>query len=113
MGAQLNEIIRHVQALTPRFESVNEGMQMHAVGAQQISASLIQLGESTQQTVSTLRQSNLTLERLNEASQVLRNAVSRFKLQGTVPIPMRSVSPSELSVRQTSDYPNPVSQLDI
>lgn len=104
VGSQLNEIIRHVQALTPRFESVNEGMQMHAVGAQQISASLIQLGDSTQQTVNTLRQSNLTIERLNEASSLLRNAVSRFKLQGSVPVPTATRSVDSLSIRRSSDW---------
>lgn len=86
VSAQLNEIIQHVQALTPRFESVNEGMQMHAIGAQQISSALSQLGESTQQTVQSLRQSNVTIERLNEASSLLRSAVSQFKLNTSVPL---------------------------
>jgi methyl-accepting chemotaxis protein WspA len=83
VGGQLNEIIRQVQALTPQFESVSEGMQMHAVGAQQISAALVQLGGATQHTVESLRQSTAIIERLNQAMDTLRGAVSRFKLQPT------------------------------
>lgn len=106
VSAQLNEIIQHVQALTPRFESVNEGMQMHAIGAQQISSALSQLGESTQQTVQSLRQSNVTIERLNEASSLLRSAVSQFKLNTSVPLIRDSPAKfADLSVKRTSDQP--------
>ncbi|MBI3871432.1 MAG: methyl-accepting chemotaxis protein [Verrucomicrobia bacterium] len=105
VGVQLNEIIRQVQALTPRFESVNEGMQMHAVGAQQISSALSQLGESTQQTVQSLRNSNCTIERLNEASSLLRNAVSQFKLQTIVPLRDPGSRAAGMSVRRNSDRP--------
>ncbi|MBL9169853.1 MAG: methyl-accepting chemotaxis protein [Verrucomicrobiales bacterium] len=105
VGAQLNEIIGHVQALTPRFETVNEGMQMHAVGASQISSALVQLGESTQQTVHSLKQSNQTIERLNEATRMLRNAVSQFKLQTAVGVPERPRGIASLELRRNSDRP--------
>ncbi len=111
VGSQLNDIIRHVQALTPRFESVNEGMQMHAVGAQQISAALIQLGDSTQQTVQSLRQSNAIIERLNEATSMLRNAVSQFKLDSAVGVPYAPQPLSDLQVRRNSDVPETRSKL--
>lgn len=87
VGTQLKEIIRHVQALTPRFETVNQGMQMHATGAQQISTALAQLGDSTHRTVHALRQSNLIIEKLNEATRMMRNASGRFKLQTAVGVP--------------------------
>jgi len=45
VGTQLAQIIEQVQALTPRFESVLEGMGAQAQGAQQISESMIQLNE--------------------------------------------------------------------
>ena len=105
VGAQLNEIIRQVQALTPQFESVNEGMQMHAVGAAQISSALSQLGESTQQSVQSQRDSNGIIERLNEASSILKNAVSQFKLQTAVPLRDAGQRGSSLSVRRNSDRP--------
>ena len=106
MSAQLNEIIQHVQALTPRFESVNEGMQMHALGAQQISSALSQLGESTQHTVQSLRESNVTIERLNEASGLLRSAVSQFRLNTAVPVTDSSTRFAALGVRMSSDVVN-------
>ena len=88
-----------------RFETVNEGMQMHAVGASQISSALVQLGESTQQTVHSLKQSNQTIERLNEATRMLRNAVSQFKLQTAVGVPERPRGIASLELRRNSDRP--------
>lgn len=105
VGSQFNEIIRQVQALTPRFESVNEGMQMHAAGAQEISTSLTQLGESTQQTVIALRQSTVTLERLNEASTKLRGAISSFRLQESTAGPSLGAGLADLRLRRSSDCP--------
>jgi methyl-accepting chemotaxis protein WspA len=81
--AQLGQIIQQVQALTPRFEEVNEGMQSQAVGAQQISEALSQLGEAARQTAESLRQSNLSTEQLNEASRGLQTSVARFKLRAS------------------------------
>ena len=43
VGGQLSQIIEQVQALAPRFETVNEGMQAQATGAEQISEALLQL----------------------------------------------------------------------
>jgi len=80
VGAQLAQIIQQVQALTPRFESVNDGMKSQAIGAQQISEALGQLSESAQQTAQSLQQSYQVIEKLNEASQGLQNGVSRFKM---------------------------------
>src|SRR6202030_4369146 len=37
VGEELTQIIHHVQALTPSFETVSEGMQSQSQGAQQIS----------------------------------------------------------------------------
>jgi len=39
-------IIHQVQTLTPRFQTVNEGMHAQATGAQQISETLTQLSEA-------------------------------------------------------------------
>ncbi len=79
VGAQLAQIIAHVQTMTPRFESVNEGMQAQATGAQQISEALSQLSEAAQQTVDSLRQSGLAIEQLNEAAGGLKVGVERIK----------------------------------
>lgn len=80
VSAQLAQIIHQVQTLTPRFQTVNEGMHAQATGAQQISETLLQLNEAAQQTAESLRQSNLAIEQLNEAARALQASVSRFKL---------------------------------
>lgn len=81
VGEQLVQVVQQVQALTPSFEMVNEGMQSQAVGAEQISEALGQLSEAAQQTVESLRQSNQAIEQLNDATRGLQDGVSRFTLQ--------------------------------
>jgi methyl-accepting chemotaxis protein WspA len=81
VSIQLAQIIHEVQALAPRFQTVNEGMQSQATGAQQISEILTQLSESAHQTAESLRQSNAAIEQLNGAARSLQNSVTRFKLE--------------------------------
>ncbi len=80
VGAQLAQIIDQVQTLTPRFEIVHEGMHMQSEGAEQIKHAMIQLSESSQQTVESLRQSNSAIDRLNDAAHGLQGGVSQFKI---------------------------------
>ena len=68
VGDQLSQIILHVQALPPRFEAVNEGMQAQATGAEQISQALSLLGETVHETVASLRQSHNVIDGLNPAA---------------------------------------------
>ena len=79
-GHQLAQIIEQVQALTPRIETVNEGMQAQATGASQISEALAQLSEGARQTADSLRQSNEAIQQLNEATFGLRAGIERFKI---------------------------------
>ena len=81
IGAKLSEIITQVQALTPRYESVSEGMQAQATGAEQISEALVQLTEATQQTVESLRQSSSAIDELNHVASNLSGSIARFKLE--------------------------------
>jgi methyl-accepting chemotaxis protein WspA len=81
VSKQLAQIINQVQTLTPRFQTVNEGMNAQAAGAQQISDTLTQLGEAAQRTAESLRQSNAAIGRLNEAAHALQDSVARFKLE--------------------------------
>ncbi len=82
VGGQLTHIIDQVQALTPRFEMVNDSMHQQSQGADQIKQAIVQLSESAQQTVESLRQSNVVIDRLNDAAHGLQNGVSRFKVLG-------------------------------
>jgi methyl-accepting chemotaxis protein WspA len=70
-----------VQALAPQVESVNDGMQAQASGAEQITQALAQLGEAAQQTVDSLRQSRQAIDELNRVAIGLRGGISRFTLQ--------------------------------
>ncbi len=81
VSVQLAQIIHQVQALTPRFHIVNEGMQSQATGAHQISETLMQLSESARQTAESLRRSNQAIEQLNAAARGLQSSVTRFKLE--------------------------------
>jgi methyl-accepting chemotaxis protein WspA len=83
MGSQLSQIIQQVQALAPRFEAVNEGMQAQATGAEQISQALVHLSEATRQTVESLRHSNQSIDGLIHAADRLRSGVARFVLAET------------------------------
>ena len=80
---QGQEFILQVQTLTPRFQTVNDGMHAQATGAAQISETLTQLGEAAQQTAESLRQSNAAIEQLNDAAQGLQTSVSRFNLEAS------------------------------
>lgn len=79
ISAQLSHSIEQVQALTPLFESVHQGMQFQSDGASQINQSMIQLNEAAQQTVEALKESNEAIRQLNVAAHELQNGVCKFK----------------------------------
>ncbi|HEX4083966.1 MAG TPA: methyl-accepting chemotaxis protein [Chthoniobacteraceae bacterium] len=81
VSAHLAQIIQQVQALTPRFSAVHEGMQAQALGADQITQALSQLSEATQQTADSLRQSNLSIDQLHDASRGMLTSLDGFKLR--------------------------------
>ncbi|KKB62187.1 chemotaxis protein [Robbsia andropogonis] len=80
-SGQLSQIIVQVQALAPRFQVVNEGMQHQASGAEQITQALSQLTEAAQQTVESLHQSTQAIDGLTLVANQLRTGVTRFRLQ--------------------------------
>ncbi len=80
VSQQLNKIIEQAQALLPRFVTVHQGMQFQAEGADQINQSMIQLNEAAQQTVESIRESNIEIGKLNQAAMLLQAGVTRFKV---------------------------------
>ena len=80
VGDKLSEVIGQVQTLAPRFDAVNDGMEAQATGAEQISEALLQLTETTRQTVEALHQSNSAIDELSQVSAGLHESVERFKL---------------------------------
>jgi methyl-accepting chemotaxis protein WspA len=83
VSSQMSETIKQVKGLSPSFAKVNQGMESQADGAQQISEAMLQLNEATGQTADALREINVVLLNLDNASQGLRQEVSRFKVSGT------------------------------
>ncbi|MGM0427316.1 MAG: methyl-accepting chemotaxis protein [Thermodesulfobacteriota bacterium] len=82
MGRQLDGIMESVRTLTPRFESVNQGMETQSLSAGQISETMAQLNTLTQNTLESIREFKLTAQYLNTAASDLQNEVSRFKVGG-------------------------------
>ena len=77
---QLMEIIDQVQSLTPRFSSVNQGMESQVEGAQHINEAMVHLSQASLQTAESLREINGAIAQLNEAAQGLHQEISRFKI---------------------------------
>lgn len=80
IGNQLNSILEQIKVLTPRYESVNEGMRSQASGAQQISEAMTQLTEGARNTSESLKHFHEATSQLKEAARALQTEVSRFKV---------------------------------
>lgn len=80
ISLQIGQIIQQVQDLSPRFESVNKGMEIQSMGAQQISEAMVQLSTTSLQTADSLREINGAIAQLNQVSQGLRQEISQFKV---------------------------------
>ncbi len=77
---QLNQILGQIKELTPRYESVNEGMRSQATGAQQISEAMTQLTEGAHNTTESLKHFHEVTFQLKEAAHDLQTEVSHFKV---------------------------------
>lgn len=78
VGGGLANVIEQVQKLTPRFDLVFEGMQSQAIGASQITETMMQLNEATQQAVDALKASSEAVQQLQYAAHDLQTGVSSF-----------------------------------
>lgn len=81
VSGSLSQVIEQVQALSPRFLGVNEGMHAQALGAEQITEALAQLSEASQQTVEALRQSAQAIAYVNQAMHDLSDGVSSHRAE--------------------------------
>jgi methyl-accepting chemotaxis protein WspA len=75
---QLSGVMDQVQKLAPQFDAVLQGMQSQAVGAQQISATMMQLNDATQQTVESLKATSEAVHQLQYAAGGLQTSVANF-----------------------------------
>ena len=75
---QLSGVMDQVQQLAPRFDAVLQGMQAQAVGAEQITATMMQLNDATQQSVDSLRATSEAVHQLQYAAGDLQAGVANF-----------------------------------
>ncbi len=80
ISIQLEKIIEKAGDLQPRFEEVNQSMQLQSQGAQQISESMVQLNEAIRQVSDSLKEFNTAADQLNEAAKGLQKEVTSFKV---------------------------------
>ncbi|HAS90250.1 MAG TPA: methyl-accepting chemotaxis protein [Desulfovibrio sp.] len=78
LGDGISGVVTQVQTLTPRFESVNEGMQNQSEGAEQISKAMIQLSETSIQTKDALTEFVAITEQLSSSVSSLEQEVAAF-----------------------------------
>ncbi len=81
LSGQLGQIIEQVQNLTPRFDSVNQGMRTQSDGAKQISEAMLHLTEAARTTSASIQEFNKATGDLHEAVRGLREEVARFKIE--------------------------------
>jgi methyl-accepting chemotaxis protein WspA len=78
VAEQLSGMMDQVRKLGPRFDLVLQGMQSQAVGASQISGTMQQLSDATQQTVESLKATSEAVHQLQYAAGDLQQSVATF-----------------------------------
>jgi methyl-accepting chemotaxis protein WspA len=78
VAEQLSGVMDQVQKLAPQFDAVLQGMQSQAVGASQISATMLQLSDASQQTVESLKATSEAVHQLQYAAGDLQSSVDTF-----------------------------------
>ena len=82
VGEQLSGVMDQVQKLAPQFDMVLQGMQSQAIGASQISDTMMQLNDATQQTVESLKATSEAVHQLQYAASDLQSSVATFSVTG-------------------------------
>ena len=80
VGEQLSSVMNQVQKLAPQFDLVLQGMQSQAIGASQISDTMMQLNDATQQTVDSLKATSEAVHQLQYAASDLQASVATFSV---------------------------------
>jgi len=78
VAEHLSKIIERVQALAPRFELVNEGMQTQYDASEQINDAISKLSRRAKVTAESMHQFAVTTNELNESAVYLKSAVSKI-----------------------------------
>jgi methyl-accepting chemotaxis protein WspA len=83
VAEQLSSMTDQVRKLAPRFDLVLQGMQSQAVGASQITATMTQLSDASQQTVDSLKATSEAVHQLQYAATDLQQSVATFAVNPT------------------------------
>lgn len=83
ISRQIAQVIEQVRGITPRFEMVSQIMEEQSRSAQHIREAMEQLSEGSQQTAYSLHDTNIVLERLNDAAQGLQSEISVFRVDSS------------------------------
>ena len=75
-------MIDKVQGLSHRFDSVKQGMQAQAAGAQQITDALVTLNDGSRAAADALREFKDASQHMVQAVDGMTDTVSRFRLEG-------------------------------
>jgi len=78
VAEQLSGMTEQVGKLAPRFDLVLQGMQSQAVGASQITETMTQLSDASQQTVDSLKATSEAVHQLQYAAADLQQTVATF-----------------------------------
>jgi len=78
VAEQLSGMTEQVRKLAPRFDLVLQGMQSQAVGASQITETMMQLSDASQQTVDSLKATSEAVHQLQYAAGDLQQSVASF-----------------------------------
>ena len=98
---QLGTVIEQVQDLTPRFDAVNQGMELQSEAAKQISHSMVQLNQTSNQTADALSSIKGAIADLTRAEQDLQREISRFKVRSPVQSSLPTMPSTLTSTRPT------------
>jgi methyl-accepting chemotaxis protein WspA len=80
VAEQLSGMIVEIRKLAPRFDLVLQGMQSQAVGASQISETMMQLSDASQETVESLKATSEAVHQLQYAANDLQQSVATFSV---------------------------------
>jgi len=80
ISEEMSGLISHINDLVPKFNSVNEGMQIQSEGADQIKEAMQQLNESATYTKDALMKFRQITDVLTETLNNMNNELSKFKI---------------------------------
>jgi methyl-accepting chemotaxis protein len=78
--SDFGRILDRVQGLKPRFDEVNDGVQMQSQSAHQIAEAMVELGDSARAAAASLHEFARVTAHLNSVSGQLQKEVSKFKV---------------------------------